>query len=822
LSKKGRPPAPNEQGIPLLELFESTAPWKRGLTVVITLVIVLCALVPELVFQNGIFLVPDTKAPLSFATVGKEALDSGTYPLWNPYLFCGMPSYQSLAYTPYVYPPSFVTHILQAYLGFPEMTWLLIHYIMAGIGVYLLVRSLGGRASVSLLAGVVFMILPNFIAVGANGHGSQVCATAYMPFAILCARNILRGFRRVPMTAFLSIILGFQMLRGHIQISYYTFLLIGLLFLYQFIHLLRSREYRFIVINIVFMAIAFVAAVGIAAVLILPIREYAALSIRGGVGGGLDYGYATGWSLHPKEMLTFILPWAYGFGKVTYWGEMPFTDYPNYLGAVPIIFCMVALFLVQNRWKWFLALTALLATVISFGQFFPVLYNPMFKFLPYFNKFRVPVMILIVQQLALVVLLGLGLEAFLSRYREGNLPRVLQSASMKWILIALVALFVILLVSSDGIRTSIAAGLQARGRVGGEWAAFGARSFANDLLKRILLFAAVALIFFLSSTRRVLPNTLVLIFAAIAIVDIFTVSRAVIHPEKVWKAESLRIVKRIEDRSDFLKPDEVERFLQGDPSYFRIFPVPAARPGNWSYSTPPFSDNRFMIHRIFSLGGYHAAKLKSYQDIMDVFFASFNRGIVPIKILDMLNTKYLVSPFRLFREGSPFPLEWNEGNTYIYRNPSTLPRVFLVDTFRGLPPDEVLRSLVSPDFDPSREVLLQEEPSVAPVSAEGSRVSVADYRLNSITIEAQIEEPCIMVLSEIAYPAWKVTVNGREAPIMTANYCLRALALRPGNHEVLFWFSSSTLNISLIISIVIFVLAITVPAVYWLVVGRRG
>jgi len=121
-------------GIDLLERFESIAPWKRAAVALAILVIVLFILLPDVVFQNRVFFGPDTQAPLSFTAVGEEALKSGTYPLWNPYLFCGMPSYASLAFTPYVYAPSLITYVLQHSLRFQEMTWLLFHYLMEGIG----------------------------------------------------------------------------------------------------------------------------------------------------------------------------------------------------------------------------------------------------------------------------------------------------------------------------------------------------------------------------------------------------------------------------------------------------------------------------------------------------------------------------------------------------------------------------------------------------------------------------------------------------------------------------------------------------------------
>jgi hypothetical protein len=152
----------------------------------------------------------------------------------------------------------------------------------------------------------------------------------------------------------------------------------------------------------------------ISAVLYVPAHDYAQHSIRGAsVSGGLDYAYATSWSLHPAEMLTFLFPYSFGFGKDLYVGFMPFTDYPNYVGFVVLAGAVAAMAMVRSRFVWFLFFVVVVSTVVSFGRFFPVLYDPLFKYLPFFNKFRVPVMVLIVQQFALVLMFGIGLGAVL-------------------------------------------------------------------------------------------------------------------------------------------------------------------------------------------------------------------------------------------------------------------------------------------------------------------------------------------------------------------------------------------------------------------------
>jgi hypothetical protein len=818
---KASSPRAGARGTGVFDRLESLHPRYKALVLAAVLVAALCLLLPDIVFQGKLFLVPDALAPLNFSVVGEKELAGGSYPLWNPYLFCGMPSYASLAFTPYVYPPSFVTYALQRFLRFPEMTWLLVHYLLAGAGMYLLARALGCRASVSIAAGLVFMILPNYVAMGANGHGSQAASIAYMPLALLLSWRVVAGPRRLAPAGLLAIVLGFQMLRGHVQIAYYTYLFVGLLFFFEAWALVKARDRAGLAKGAVFLAAAFAAAVGIAAVLILPVREYAAHSIRGGgAGGGLDYGYATGWSLHPKEMLTFFFPWAYGFGKATYWGAMPFTDYPNYLGVATAILAALGVALAKGRWKWFLLAAALASTVVSFGKFFPVLYGPMFRYLPYFSKFRVPVMVLIVQQLAVVLLMAAGLEAFLSRARAGTLPPSLSAKRIKWALAAAAIALLLALVGNGGLRAGIAGSAAVRAKVSGEWIAAAASAYAADLAKTLAVLAAALLVLYLAAGKRVGAGAAAAALALVAAIDLGLVNRSVLHPERTWNgAQPIVMGKDIRER--YLRPDDAMRFFRSDTSHFRVFPVPQAQIGQWSHNAYPFSENRFMSHGVFSLGGYHAAKLKRYQDVMDAMFASFNEGRYPSAIVDMLNAKYFYSAYPLFREGEGFPLVMSGDNLYVYENPRALPRIFFVDSVRVLPPAEALRALAANAIDPAREAILETEPPVRPESAEGAHARITSYRANEIRVRARVERPCVMLLREIWYPDWKAEVNGAEAPVIAADYYLRAIALEAGDHDIRVHLGSRPLRASLVVSIVCFVAAVAAPVLSRATAGRK-
>jgi hypothetical protein len=758
---------------------------------------------------------------MSFRTVGRTSLEEGTYPLWNPYLFCGMPSFSSLAYTPYVYPVSFITHLLYTYAGFPAMTWLLFHYLLAGAGMYMLARSFGIRPSVSLLAAALFMLMPNYVAAGANGHGSQAGAVAWMPLALLFAKSVLAGRNRISSAALLAIVLGMQILRGHLQISYYTFMLIGLMFIFEAVGLFREGKRREVLVGTGLLAASFVLALGIAAVLVFPVREYADWSIRGGNGGGLDYDYATGWSLSTKEIMTFFMPWSSGFGKVTYWGGMPFTDYPNYLGQVTALFTFIAAVIVKGRTKWFLLTAAVLATLISFGRHFPILYDPLFRYMPWFDKFRVPVMVLIVQQFVLVVLAALGIEELMRRSEEDTLPASLGAGRLKWVLITCAVVLVLVLISGGSIRSAIESNPAVRARVKGEWVAFAAGRFSSDLVRTWFFLLLTAGAVFLAAKRRFRPGLVIGVIALIAITDLIMIDQSIVRPEKTWRSSSYRLINPLAMKEGLKNPTETLRFLSGREGYFRVFPVPASRPGGWSHNVFPFSDNSYMMAGVFSMGGYHAAKMKNYQDVMDSMFGVFNSGGMPLPILNMLNAKYFHSMFPIFRENSPFPLVFEGENSYVYENPHALPRVYMTGGFRVLDHQGALAAISSQDFDPASVTLLEKEPRVAVESAEESGAEIVSYGLNSITIKAHVEKPCIMVLSEIDYPDWIATVGGEKREILTANYCLRALPLEAGDHEIVFEYRSPVIRKSLILSVVSLLFAFAIAVIPAVFAGRK-
>lgn len=814
----------------------------------------------ELVFGGKVFFAPDSLSAGSLVTAGKNLLAREGYPLWNPYLFAGMPSFGSLCFTPYVYPVNFVLGIFVRYLFFPEYSWLLFHTFLTGLGVFLLLRDRGVRLSAALPAGVLMMWMPNLVAVGANGHGSQACAVAYLPLALYFWDRLWRGKGLVANGAALALVLGLSMLRGHLQISYYTYGLVGLhAFFFGILRIVdgarkrapensplpaswRDRlgagasQMKLAIADVAgaWMVLALVVGLSVmmSAVLYLPVTDYAKHSIRGAsLEGGLDYSYATMWSLHPSEMITFLVPHSFGFGKELYLGHMPFTDYPNYLGIIVFAFALVAVIGVRGRWVRFLGVVWVVATLISFGNFFPVLYNPLFKLMPFFNKFRVPVMILIVQQLATVVLFGTGLDRVLGAERDGMRKRATR------VLIAAAALFAIAVLShgywTGGFATAAAPRVHAThdpdqqrmvAQMAGEF-------LARDVFQLSLiglLGAAAVFAFARRNLGAALLSTILLLLGA---VDYYRVDRFILHPEVFLHHDGYRILHDRLETERFKSSDEMVEFLKKQPQPFRVLPVDGAQPEPGPDVKSPisfeqqglFSTNRFMVFDIGSVGGYHPAKLQDYDEFIRALKFSLEQG--RLNLASMMNARYLVAGVRLADNPLLKPVwvgrDYNGEGRAIYENTGAFPRAWVAGAYRVEKSDEELAVMANGEVDLRHIVLLDQKPAIEPVPGDSAAVTVVKLGAKESSFEVTLDRPGIVVVSEVYYKDWKATVDGAPAEILRANHVLRALALPAGKHDIVFRLDSSLVREGATVSITTFALTL----VAWagaLLLRRKG
>jgi hypothetical protein len=313
--------------------------------------------------------------------------------------------------------------------------------------------------------------------------------------------------------------------------------------------------------------------------------------------------------------------------------------------------------------------------------------------------------------------------------------------------------------------------------------------------------------------------------------DIYVLHPERLYPKSLGVADQVSIIKAKSVRDRFLESDGVIEFLKargatgggapatetgagGGADFYRVFPA-------FHPSAPlvgdDFATNRYMNFGISSLGGYHAAKLAIYADFVKALEAALPKS--NYHLIHLMNARYVVTSY-------PFPnvpfleLVWEgvdfEGRKrHVYENTRALPRLFFVDRYVSLEPDEILAilpTLPSNGVDLAETVLLEKEPDVRPVSRAGAEARIAHYALNEIRVDAKLPSPAILVLSEVFYPRWKVYVDGKESEVLKADYILRAVALTAGDHEIVFRYDAALLKRGLTISIATFGAALLVLA----------
>ncbi|HKQ18917.1 MAG TPA: hypothetical protein VJW75_04145, partial [Candidatus Eisenbacteria bacterium] len=558
-----------------------------------------------------VFISPDSVAPAGFAKIAMQALqERGVYALWNPYHFLGMPSFGSLAFVPFAYPLDPLFGFLNATLRFPDLTWLLAHYLLLAVSMVALLRALGTGPDAAALGAAAFSLTPNLVAVGAFGHGSQIMTAAYLPLLLLLFDRFARRGSLVALAGF-ALAAAFQLLRSHVQIVFYTWLALGLYALVLAIDASRGGRRREAVRAFLGLAVGLALGFGMSSFLYMPVHEYAKLSVRSAAeGSGAGFEYATSWSFHPQEMLTFLIPSMFGFGGRTYWGTMPFTDYPNYMGIVPLALAVFGAVRARGAVRAYLVALAMAALLVSFGKHLKPLYSLLYDHLPYFNKFRVPVMILVLVQFAVAALAALGLETAWrgagdaggagkgrggKGRREGGAKGLDPGAG--WIRGAIYAglgAIGVVLVIQLFSGSILAVASTARQWMNPQSARQALDLATVDALKSGILLAAGCAVIAFHLRGRLTRMAAALLLIGITAVDLWPVDRRIIDP---------LLASPKEYADNFTETPEVA-FLRSDSTQFRVLP------SRWD-------DSRLAAYGVSSVLGYHPAKPRLYQAFVD-------------------------------------------------------------------------------------------------------------------------------------------------------------------------------------------------------------
>ncbi len=742
--------------------------WLEGLAAAGVIYLIVIVFFRALVFGGQVFDgSSDSLAALIFERWGRGAIERGFFPLWNPYLFSGMPSFGSLQFAPGVYPVHWFKGAYALLLFGGASQNILIHHILGGLFAFLLLRDFKLETPLALFGAIVFFFSPQEIVLGPVAHGGKLFTIAWLPLVLLLTRRLLRRPDLLS-TALLAGGLALQLLALHMQIAYYGLLMIALWFVVDAVEHRSERGRAEHLRRLGALAGAGLLALALAAYLYWPVYEYSQFSIRGGsaVGGGVSYDYATNWSFHPLEILTLFIPSWFGFGGGSYWGYMPFTDHPYYFGLVPLLLASSAVIL-RRRDKGVIALTVLagFSLLMAFGKWLPVLYAPLFKLLPFFGKFRIPAMIMILFLLAMAGLAALGLEGLLRLEAE---QREKWTKILRLTAIGAGLLFLIMLVAGEGFRSGYVAAATRRladTRFDGNMAA--ARPFAGEAFRlfrtdclRVLAVTGLAAGTLLLTLKHTLARTAgVAIVALLVTVDLWVVNDRLVETRP-----------RAEHAAE-IETNTHAAFLQEQDGPFRIvnldLPVPA---------------NYWMSQGIEDAEGYSPAKLRIYQQVLERFQ---QQRLVSLPLWSMLNVRYLVvstSTSAQLPEG--FTDVFASGGFGMYEYDGALGPAWLVgEVIRARDSEQILEAVVR-GFDASQVALTAEE--IAPIertAAQAGRVELLERSEHLLRYQVEAPGPVLLVMSEVYYPAgWRAEVAGEPAPIHRVDHLLRAVRVDPSAH----------------------------------------
>jgi len=812
--------------------------WLKPMLPLLVVLALLAILYPEAMFQGKVFGSADAAANEAFRQVGDGARSETGYPLWNPYIFTGMPSFGSLSYTLGVYPPTLVFEFMQDHLGAPPLTWLLGHLLFGGLGMWWLMgrwqTPWGGR----VLACVAFLFFARVVAWGVYGHGTKVGAAMYLPWLLGLSWDILtKGSLRA--TALAALLLGLQFLRGHPQISYYTLLMLGTLTVWHLVWPLTGDRAMPMVRRLRgggLMALVVVLGFSIGAAQLLPNHDYASISTRGAGGAsggsGSAYDFATSWSMGPEDLSAVFLPAAAGFGKATYLGRMPFNDYPNFAGLLLPLLVGLAWLSKRRSLVIGLAVVSALAILLSMGRHSPGLYQLCYNILPYFTKLRIPSMIVVVPALLGAVLAALGATAL----ANSDESRTLLVRRLGLAVLAVGGL-VLLMGAMSLVQGAYKESLTAMAAKSGKQAAAvildAAWSLHKSFLIRqglVMLVAGGALLLAAKrlSFRR---QWLVPVLAVLVAVDMGGVAKLVTHPERSLSqvvrtrdgggrlAPATRMVRPWQGAAPIQVDPELAKVLTQTVGHQRLFPL-----GQDS------QENAYMTEGVRSLGGYHPAKPAVAEALRQRLFGREPAGTLatwlsaaaitypavlsPELISVLARTGLEVAP-----EGTP------AGGTRVYEILNTQPRARLMDQWQPvsvLPEGDALEpfldAMVAGSWDSRAQTILDQTPVPEPQTGPEPLPEpefVVDG-LNEIVLSVHTPRPALLLLSDLMAPGWQVTVNGARAPLLTADLILRAVALDEGANEVRFEYRDPALKRGLILALVGVLVTLGLLVVTWI------
>ena len=724
---------------------------------------------------------------------------------WIDNAFGGMPTFQLGA--KFAYDVLAPIHMLFRFIPRPAHTLFL--YLLT---MYILLMVLKIPWRIAVLGSIAFAFSTYLLIILQVGHNTKALAISYIPL-VIAGLLLLKQHKLLPGFLVSLVAISLQIRANHYQMTYYMLILLGIYFIVYLVDSYRKKDVKDFITYMSLFFLAGILSLGLNAPNILSTYDYSKYSTRSQselklnpdgsekeISTGLDYDYITQYSYGIFESLNLIAPRVQGGASSenvgedsdlyeflidnnvpkpqaqsfiksvpTYWGSQPILEAPAYIGASIAFLFVLSLFVVKGPFKWWLLISFILSLLLSWGKNFPLLTNLFIDYVPFYNKFRAVSSIQVILEFAVPLLAVIGLNKFLA---DSDLKNIRRSFA-----IFSVPLIILLVISGSLSFAGLYDDYYSNGygqEIFNQIIEERKNIFNKDILRALLIGGVIFLT--LRFSKLIGRNFTFLIVSLIVIVDLYSVNSRYIDKD-------LFIDKSI----NTYQLSEIDNEILLDTLDYRVF----------NLSTGLSNASSSYYHN--SLNGYHAAKLRRFQEYYDYLTFHDNE-----KLFNSLNVKYLIG-------------KDDQDQDQLYINPDALGNAWSVDSLLILDnPDELLNKLKDTDISKIALGLKNSIPKDLPQTFESKDLIKIEKVKNSsshLTYNYNALSEQLIVFSEIYYPSgWEVFIDGEKSNFFHINYLLRGMLIPEGKHEIEFFFSPEIVKTGINIRIITIIITFSLIA----------
>ena len=742
---------------------------------------------------------------------------TGKVSRWSNATFSGMPTYQT---APSYKSVSVLNQAVKAYhLWLPENVWYVFAYLL---GFYILLRAFDFRQSLAALGSIVWAFSSYFFIIIAAGHIWKVMALAYLPPMIA---GIVLAYRGKYLWGFIvtAIFAAFEVDANHVQMTYYYLFIILFMIIAYLVDAIRKKRMA------QFVKATAVCAAGALIGILMNISnlyhtwQYAQESMRGKselvkkdaanqTSSGLDRDYITQWSYGVDETWTLLVPNAKGGASVPlaanteamkkadpnfmqiyqqlgqYWGDQPGTSGPVYVGAFVLMLFILGLFIVKGPIKWALLAATILSILLSWGHNFMPFTNFFLDYIPMYSKFRTVASILVIAEFTIPLLAMMALKKIVDE--PDLLTKKAKFVYISFGLTGGIALLFALMptlffsdfISSQELEAFKSIPAEYLSPLESNLRSIRESIFTADCWRSFWIIVIGTLLLFLYKFKKLKAEYMVGAIAILCLIDMWQVNKRYLNDE-MFVEKSVR-----EQAQPMTQTDR--QILQDKSLDYRVL----------NLASNTFNENETSYYHK-SIGGYHAAKLRRYQELIDAYISPEMQKMMPaiakaggdmtkvngdslFPVLNMLNAKYFIVPLQA---NQTVAIE----NPYVYGNAWFVDKVTYVKNA-----NEELDALgkLNLRHEAVADARFQSQLGESKNQDSTSIVKLTAYEPNQLTYDVRSATGGIVVFSEIFYPEWTATVDGKPVEIGRVDYVLRALNVDKGHHKVVLTFDPKSVK----------------------------